>query len=86
MYRLCTFDFQPDPEYNHLTTLYILAQGAGLRDHVVAFAHGGSLSDNPDFLRVVLYLKFMPVVERCIEMRHSLVKQGLGGGGGASTL
>jgi hypothetical protein len=63
-----------DPSYvHHPLTLDFLARNGNLRAAVEAFAGGANMT--PDLALAVSKLRFVPVVERSIESKHSLISR-----------
>ena len=77
---LSQFASRPDSLYHHRVTNLFLAEASPLRPALVAFSVGiAPLADFPALASEVRALKWIPTVERAIEMRHSVVKGALGG-------
>ena len=82
----CLRDFdaegpEGDLKKHHQLASEFLQPGSLLRDEVVRLAEGTPFLDlSKNFIRRVAALKFVPIVERPIEGKHSLVKRGLRAG------
>ena len=72
---LTLYDKKPEPSLHHRVSSEMFGfEDTSLRRFVTEFVSGGPLKANSALLFKVALLKFMPVVERVIEMRHSMIK------------
>ena len=72
---LTPYDKKPEPSLHHRVSNEMFGfEDMSLRRFVTEFVSGGPLKANSAFFFKVILLKFMPVVERVIEMRHSMIK------------
>ena len=73
------FDATPILEWHHRVSLKVLKHNSKTRQQLEAYAfRGAHLEELPELLKLALQMGLMPITERCIEMRHSLVKMALG--------
>ena len=77
----CLQDFTQapqDPSLHHRLSWQHLQAGAEVRRQLEAFISGSCLSELPSLNRLVLELKFLPVVERVQEGDHSIISRMIG--------
>ena len=72
------YDACPNPSRHHRVSVAFLDSGGDLRDQIMAFIGGGDLQALPQLQAKVLEFKYVPIVERTIEEKHSHVSRALG--------
>ena len=77
---LSTYDAAPDPARHHKLSNALLGVGSELRADFVAFAHGAAVDTlSAQFTDTLLKLRFVKIVGREIEGRHSMANGALRG-------